>query len=305
MLFYDGEADTLRPLDERAGSSFHEKDTDWFEESTLVFEGDYSCPEDKSKLVDVVLGLYGFILRVRGPTQKSGTQQTPKGISGDRASRLQKTKEERIRKASSRLHPLIVKNFPRCFPAQYFGDLPKLMAEMLVTDVELKATVSKRLSQQSLMRQGTCGSLTMNPPALNRIRRWSTSLAQAAAPILGGAAAASSGASTAGFRGASKVLPSGGSSEVLPHAPAPNEPSAAASRKASREVLPVPQAPILLDLVARQSLKEGVAAGVTVLSDLEQQEAVRRSVKVAAARARARAGVLTLADVSDPLHNYR
>ena len=152
MLFYDGDVDRLRPLAEAEDEEGSTVRRAWLEESTLVFEGDYSCPEvDKPHLVDLVLGLYGFILRVRGagPTQTSGTQQTMAAdpsrvrwrlatstltrqqttnrISKDRSFR--KTRDLRQQLASSRLHPVIIKNFQRCFPPEYFGDLPELFAK--------------------------------------------------------------------------------------------------------------------------------------------------------------------------------
>lgn len=264
MLFYDAKADKLRPLGDAEDEEVRK---DWFEESTLVFEGDFSCPEDKPQLVDVVLGLYGFILQVRGtgPTQTSGTQQTTKRISRDRANR--KTKDLRQQMASSMLHPLIVKNFQRCFPAEYFHDLPELMQTMLQTDDELKETVSSRQSQQSLMRQGTYtsreirsayGSPSKRPSAVGRFKRWSVTLAHVP-PILSGAAAASRRASTSVSKRSSRVVPS-------------------PSIRLGPEQLDMASI-----LAARKSVKESVAA----------------------TRSRGRAGgVIELADLNDSLDTY-
>ena len=288
MLFYDAKADKLRPLGDAEDEEVRK---DWFEESTLVFEGDFSCPEDKPQLVDVVLGLYGFILQVRGtgPTQTSGTQQTTKRISRDRASR--KTKDLRQQMASSMLHPLIVKNFQRCFPAEYFHDLPELMQTMLQTDEELKQTVSSRQSQQRLMRQGTYslreirstyGSPSKRQSAVGRLKRWSVTLAHMP-PILSGAAAASRRASTTVSKRSSRVVPS------ILHAPVPLEASAAASSKASRGV-PSPSIPLGPEQLAMASIL-----------------AARQSVKesVAATRSRGRAGgVIELADLNGSLDTY-
>ena len=285
MLFYDAKADKLRPLGDAEDEEVRK---DWFEESTLVFEGDFSCPEDKPQLVDVVLGLYGFILQVRGtgPTQTSGTQQTTKRISRDRANR--KTKDIRQQMASSMLHPLIVKNFQRCFPAEYFHDLPELMQTMLQTDEELKQTVSSRQSQQSLMRQGTYtsreirsayGSPSKRQSAVGRFKRWSVTLAHVP-PILSGAAAASRRASTAVSKRSSRVVPS------IMHAPVPLEASAAASSKASRGV-PSPSIPLGPEQLAMASI-------------LAARQSVKESVATTRSRGRA-GGVIELADLNDSL----
>lgn len=161
MLFYDGEAGILRPLDDK-----EETGVDWYETSTLVFEGEYSFPDDKEKLVDVVLGLYGFVLRVRAsqPTRTPGAQALEHPAA--RRKRNVRTSRNLMKEAaSSRLYPLIARNFLRCFPVQYFGDLPELMTLMLNTDEKLKQTVTKSKAQHVSMKEGSCVSLQLQTPA--------------------------------------------------------------------------------------------------------------------------------------------
>lgn len=43
---------------EKGEMSKIDKSESWIEESLKVFEGNFTCPSDKKKLVDVVLGLY-------------------------------------------------------------------------------------------------------------------------------------------------------------------------------------------------------------------------------------------------------
>ena len=299
MLFYDGDVDRLRPLAEAEDEEGSTVRRAWLEESTLVFEGDYSCPEvDKPHLVDLVLGLYGFILRVKGSvTQqtvatdhsfvrwRSATsavvrQQTMTRISQDRADR--KTKDLRQQLASSRLHPVIIKNYQRCFPPEYFGDLPELLQNMLSTDEELKKTVSSRQSQQSEMRR------------MGRIKRWSVSLAQVP-PILSGAAAASRRLASPRSAPSLRVVPS------ISHAPPPEPLEASASAASSwlSPVVPSPSIPLGPEQLA------SILASIP-LHDLEKVTAARQSVKesVAATRSRGRAGVLELADLNDSLDKY-
>jgi len=132
MFWYDGKAGILKDLDEpeeveeeaeekaedkaeereeqeaenNAGSSVTKYHLDWFLESILVTEGDYTNPDNKEELVDVILGLYSMVL-----SRKDGV--------------------------SKELHDLIQKNYKRVFPEEYFFDLPQLLERMLASNRRL------------------------------------------------------------------------------------------------------------------------------------------------------------------------
>lgn len=98
MFYYDGDSGKLQDLD----TSDSGKDYNWFLESILVFEGEYTNEGNKDELVDVVLGLWSMVLNRKGEE-----------------SALQK------------LHDLVKENYQRVFPPQYFSDLPQLLEHMV------------------------------------------------------------------------------------------------------------------------------------------------------------------------------
>jgi len=61
---------------EKGEMSKIDKSEKWIEESVKVFEGNFTCPNDKLKLVDVVLGLYAYSILCGGNTTSSARRQT-------------------------------------------------------------------------------------------------------------------------------------------------------------------------------------------------------------------------------------
>eukprot|EP00966_Prymnesium_polylepis_P114056 2635860-Prymnesium_polylepis.1 len=96
---------TLVSLDEKPKNSL-EAEADWFMDSIMVYEGDYTNPENKKEMVDVVLGLYAMVL----------------------AGKDDKTKT---------LYELVSANRSRVFPAEFFDDMPTLLATMMESDPQL------------------------------------------------------------------------------------------------------------------------------------------------------------------------
>lgn len=92
MYFYNGKNNKLEPLDDTPADG----GKDWFLDSIMVIDGDYTNPASKAELVDTILGLYAMVLN-----GKEGTTKV--------------------------LHDLIRANYSRVFPAQYFEDLPNML----------------------------------------------------------------------------------------------------------------------------------------------------------------------------------
>jgi len=92
---------------------------DWFLDSIMVFEGEFTNPDNKAEMVDVVLGLWAMAI---------------KGKDG----------------ATKKLHAMIEKYFTRAFPPELFGELPTMLAEMMGSDTELKRTMSRSDIQRVL-----------------------------------------------------------------------------------------------------------------------------------------------------------
>ena len=88
---------------------------DWFLDSILVLEGDYTNPENKKEMVDVILGLYAMVL----------------------ISRDTRTKH---------LYELVNKYFERVFPEEYFQDLPYLLSKMVANNQELTNILKQSMS---------------------------------------------------------------------------------------------------------------------------------------------------------------
>lgn len=101
MFFYDGKQKKLIDLDDTP-----EDHGDWYQESIMVFEGEYTNPDNKPEMVDVVLGLYAMVIYRKSTISKD-------------------------------LYELISKCYSRVFPAELFEDLPILLAKMMKDDDEL------------------------------------------------------------------------------------------------------------------------------------------------------------------------
>ena len=84
-----------------------------YEDSILVFEGDYSNPDSLLEMLDLVLGLYAMVLRSKETT-------------------------------TAQLHNMIVHNHARIFPVKYFGtDLTTIMERIVNEDEELRQMADK------------------------------------------------------------------------------------------------------------------------------------------------------------------
>ena len=59
MHFYDGMQGKLVELDDTPADGGAE----WYFDSIMVFEGDYTNPENKKEMIDVVLGLYAMVVQ--------------------------------------------------------------------------------------------------------------------------------------------------------------------------------------------------------------------------------------------------
>jgi len=130
-----------------------DKGSDWFEESILVFEGDYTNNSNKGEMVDCVLGLYALVLMNLNSYHSDSKLGEAKTITDDGNPHF--TMNEAIKN----LNALINRLHGRTFPAEYFGDLPELLVSMLDTDDELMAlaqrTLSPRVKKQSSARYST------------------------------------------------------------------------------------------------------------------------------------------------------
>jgi len=130
MYFFNGATGKLEDLnDTSAHGGF-----DWMKDSICVFAGEYTNPENRPEMVDVVLGMYGMVIQ-----KKESSTAT--------------------------LYQLIEESFNTVFPSEYFGDLPKLLEEMIsASDLEIKKTITthKHLStdniiSRKLSREATAG----------------------------------------------------------------------------------------------------------------------------------------------------
>ena len=102
MYFYNMETGKNEALGE---------DAQWKYDSIMVFEGDYTNPDNKKEMVDVVLGLYGMVL------------QSKDGVTKD-------------------LFQLLESNMSRVFPAEFFHGLAKRLHHLYDTDPELRSILA-------------------------------------------------------------------------------------------------------------------------------------------------------------------
>ena len=139
-----------------------DKAADWFEESILVFEGDYTNSSNKDEMVDCVLGLYALVLtNLKSYKSDSGSSlkshksdsrlNLKSYISGSKLSEARMIKDDgdprfTMNEAMKSLHDLIKRLHGRTFPVEYFGDLPELLVSMLDTDDELRTLAKKTLA---------------------------------------------------------------------------------------------------------------------------------------------------------------
>jgi len=102
MYFYNMETGKNEALGE---------DAQWKYDSIMVFEGDYTNPDNKKEMVDVVLGLYGMVL------------QSKEGVTKD-------------------LFQLLESNDSRVFPAEYFHGLATRLHHLYDNDPELRSILA-------------------------------------------------------------------------------------------------------------------------------------------------------------------
>ena len=108
MFFYDGTKRQLMHLDDTPDNN-----DDWFLDSIMVFEGDYTNPENKKEMLDVVMGLYAMAV-----TSKNG--------------------------ATKRLNEMITEHFYRVFPVDVCSDLPEMLMNMMkANDSAIHSTLQK------------------------------------------------------------------------------------------------------------------------------------------------------------------
>ena len=131
-----------------------DKGSDWFEESILVFEGDYTNNSNKGEMVDCVLGLYGLVL-MNLNSYDSDVKLSQARMIKDQADG---TPHFTMNEAMKNLHDLIKRLHGRTFPAEYFRDLPELLVSMLDTDDELMALAQRTLSPR-VKKQKSLGNL--------------------------------------------------------------------------------------------------------------------------------------------------
>jgi len=94
-------------------------DVQWKEDSIMVFEGDYTNPDNLYELVDVVLGLYAMVLVSDEPQARQ-------------------------------LHGMIQAKKSRVFPEKYFEGLVERMNRLFETDPELKSHMTGTASKVAL-----------------------------------------------------------------------------------------------------------------------------------------------------------
>jgi len=109
MYFYDGALGRILPLDD----SPEDEGEDWFLDSIMVYEGDYTNPDNKAEMLDVVLGLYAMVLHSHHSNANL-----------------------------ARLYRLIMSHTDRVFPREYFADLPEELAKMVEHDDEMVENLS-------------------------------------------------------------------------------------------------------------------------------------------------------------------
>jgi hypothetical protein len=96
MFSWDGK--TLTALDEG-------DNVNWFLDSIMVLDGDYTEDSDREVMVDIILGLYAMVLtRQKGGDNKGGTDM---------------------------LSQLISENYDKVFPRDHFVDYPKILATLV------------------------------------------------------------------------------------------------------------------------------------------------------------------------------
>jgi len=110
MRYYNNSSHALEPLDETP----EDGGEDWFFDSIMVFEGDYTQPASRRELIDVVLGLYAMVLHTR--TDKPH---------------------------SKKLYDMITAAYHRVFPPGLFEDMPLMLYELMDGDQELRRFVDK------------------------------------------------------------------------------------------------------------------------------------------------------------------
>ena len=133
---------------------------DWYADSIMVFEGDYTNPENKFEMVNVILGLYGLVVKslMYG---EGGSAISTKGTAASSFLKAQAAQRKAKPMASGKdgdpivlLYNLIQKFYPRVFPTYYFGDLPAMMQGMLSSDPALKDFIKNVSTKQGSAMQG-------------------------------------------------------------------------------------------------------------------------------------------------------
>jgi len=115
MYFYNGPAKKLQPLDDTP----EDGGADWFLDSIMVFEGDYTNPDGKAELVDTILGLYAMVLNAKDSTTK-------------------------------KLNELIDSHHKRVFPPQFFEDLPQMLSHIINSPGHRFAQTAKAADKHDL-----------------------------------------------------------------------------------------------------------------------------------------------------------
>lgn len=111
---------------------------DWFLDSIMVFEGDYTNPEGRAELVDTILGLYTMVLNGKDTTTK-------------------------------KLHELIQTHLKRVFPVEFFEDLPQMLNKLVNAEGAKDAKFQKKYESvddkntlSMLKKSGTVLSMRVN-----------------------------------------------------------------------------------------------------------------------------------------------
>ena len=107
-------------------------------DSIMVFEGEYTKPESKRELVDVVLGLYSMVLRQRNHGH------------------------------SQQLHQMICDAYERVFPRNFFEDLPALLFSLMENEDELRTFLDEHTQARKTHSWNQLRKLTRTSQELRR-----------------------------------------------------------------------------------------------------------------------------------------
>lgn len=99
----------------------------WLESSAFVFEGDFSVEADKHSLVDVILGLYGFMLICYHNDHSFTHASTSTSSDGPQLPTASATRLDEL----AALERLVREHRERLFPFEYFQGLDRLLVEQL------------------------------------------------------------------------------------------------------------------------------------------------------------------------------